>query len=160
MLGASPIIGINSLSALLLPAFVVVLTVAFIALLMLFRRAIDRKMPRQKTRERITLALAIVCVLALGGCAGMVKELSQDSAVVGVTGFWASIGGGVSPASPMPIPSVSFGYGTIWRIGKHDNVAVRVNSKAGSDAAADLEIAATNNDTPPAPPTQPKASIP
>ena len=92
------------------------------------------------------LGLIIGLSLELSGCAGIVKELASDSAVVGVTGFWMSIGASPSPASPTPIPGLTVGYGTVWRIGKHDEVTVKVNSAAtATEGGAQLEIKAKDN---------------
>lgn len=88
--------------------------------------------------------LLAALLFALPGCAGTIHELAADGAIVGVTGFWASVGGAISPTSAMPIPSVSVGYGTIWRIGNHDNVKVLVNSNAGAGGTAQLDITASN----------------
>src|ERR1043166_5660303 len=92
-------------------------------------------------------AFFAVAILLLSSCAGTIHELANDSAVVGMTGFGISIGAAPSPSSPTPMPSISMWYGTIWRIGKHDNVVVKVNSSAtATQGGAQLSIAATNNE--------------
>jgi hypothetical protein len=91
-------------------------------------------------------AASLVSVFILSGCAGVIHELADDSAVVGATGFWFALGVSPSPvAGGLPTPTVSVGYGTLWRIGKHDNVTVEVNSEGGQDGAkAQLKIDASN----------------
>ena len=65
-------------------------------------------------------------LLFLSGCAPMVHELKTDPAVVGVTGWWFSLGLEASPSSGgIPFPMIKFGRGTMWRVGVSDEVTVR-----------------------------------
>ncbi len=65
-------------------------------------------------------------LLFLMGCVPMVHELKTDPAVVGVTGWWFSLGLEASPSSGgIPFPMIKFGRGTMWRVGVSDEVVVR-----------------------------------
>ena len=70
--------------------------------------------------------LWVASLLLLSGCAPMVHELKTDPAVVGVTGWWFSLGLEASPSSGgIPFPMIKFGRGTMWRVGVSDEVVVR-----------------------------------
>jgi len=69
-------------------------------------------------------------LLLLSGCASTIEALGKDSAIVGTTGTWIVIG--MQPSTiGVPFPSVKFGYGTIWRIGPHENVEIMIGGTAG-----------------------------
>ena len=71
-----------------------------------------------------TIALLLALVPLLAGC-GLVRELARDPAVLTATGLWMEIGvSALSPAVPIPLPSVRVGYGTLTRTGAHEKVRV------------------------------------
>lgn len=81
----------------------------------------------------------VVVFAGLTGCAGIVKELAQDPAIVVSTGFYLSFGLNPAPeVGGMPLPNVKIGYGTISRIGGNRDVTVTVGTatdiKAGDEA--------------------------
>ena len=81
--------------------------------------------------------LMLGLAMMLGGCAGFASLLDsgrENSSIIGTTGLWISIGLNPEEAiGGIPLPSVKFGYGTVWRVGKHDDVTVLVNGSAGAD---------------------------
>jgi hypothetical protein len=82
------------------------------------------------TKVRSFVLGAVLCVL-LPGCinADLINALANDPAVVTVSGFYLSLGLTPSPATGgYPTPNLSLGYGTITRVGKHDQVAVTVGA--------------------------------
>ena len=87
----------------------------------------------------------VVGLLLFSGCAPMVHELKTDPAVVGVTGWWFSLGLEASPSSGgIPFPMIKFGRGTMWRVGISDEVVVRTGEgltvNPGSPASPGQEI--------------------
>lgn len=76
----------------------------------------------------------LAILLLVSGCVQMVHELKSDPAIVGITGFWVSLGVEASPSSGgIPFPSLKFGHGTIWRVGVTDEVTVQVGEGFNSD---------------------------
>lgn len=85
------------------------------------------------------ILISFLCLLS--GCTQMVHELKTDPAVVGITGWWFSLGLEASPSSGgIPFPMVKFGRGTVWRVGVADSVTVttgeQVTVSPGGGAAA------------------------
>jgi hypothetical protein len=77
--------------------------------------------------------LAIPVSSVLTGCAGVVRELKEDSAIVGATGFYSAIGFDASAENAMmPLPKIKVVYGTTWRVGVHD--CVYIATAAGASA--------------------------
>lgn len=71
----------------------------------------------------------IIPLLALFtcGCTSALEQLKTDPAIVGTTGFWFQAGLDSSvTSSGIPLPSIKFGHGTIWRIGTSDRVTIQV----------------------------------
>ena len=90
------------------------------------------------------LALSICAwALVLPGCAGVIKELAQDPAIVVSTGFYFSFGLNPAPeVGGLPLPNIKIGYGTISRIGGNRDVTVTVGTatdiKAGEEKVSNL----------------------
>lgn len=82
--------------------------------------------------------LLFINILGLNGCAGLASVFEagkENSSIIGSTGLWISIG--LNPEDALggvPLPSLKFGYGTVWRVGKHDDVTILVNGSAASDS--------------------------
>lgn len=76
-------------------------------------------------------SLVIIGICTLNGC-GLIHELKDDPAIVGVTGF--NLIAGIDPAinSPFPAPKVHMNWGTMFRVGPHDCVYI---STAGGASA-------------------------
>ena len=69
----------------------------------------------------------IIGLFLLSGCTGLVHELKTDPAIVGITGWWFSVGVEASPSSGgIPFPVIKTGYGTIWRVGITDEAEIQV----------------------------------
>ena len=77
----------------------------------------------------IQFTILLLALLALGGCAGIFKELKDDPAIITTTGFWLSLGLNPAPeVGGIPLPSLKLGYGTIARIGGDRDVTVTVGA--------------------------------
>lgn len=69
--------------------------------------------------------------LFLGGCAGLTNlfgEAKTDAAIIGMTGWWFKIGidSLATPLGvPLPIPSITVGRGTIFRVGVTESATIR-----------------------------------
>ena len=73
-------------------------------------------------------------LLTLTGCTGLVRELKEDPAIVGFTGYFLKAGITLSTGPiPFPLPSLEAGYGTGWRVGIHD--CVYLSTSSGSNVS-------------------------
>lgn len=88
--------------------------------------------------------LVIIGICTLNGC-GLIHELKDDPAIVGVTGF--NLIAGIDPAinSPFPAPKVHMNWGTMFRVGPHDCVYI---STAGGASAYTKPPAKLDTTTP------------
>ena len=71
----------------------------------------------------------LLCCLFLGGCADSLRELANDPAIVGFTGFRLRFG--LNPAPEVggaPLPNIEISYGTLWRIGGNRDVSITVGT--------------------------------
>ena len=99
-------------------------------------------------KTTLLMALAGGISIALAGCADLVKELKEDPAILGTTGFYVSIGFDPSPQNSFfPLPHVKLGHGAAWRVGTHD--CVYITTAAGASASAQANPAGQSN--PPGP---------
>lgn len=90
---------------------------------------------------RRLILISFLCLLS--GCTQMVHELKTDPAVVGITGWWFSLGLEASPSSGgIPFPMVKFGRGTVWRVGVADSVTVTTGEQITVSPAGGVAPAA------------------
>ena len=83
---------------------------------------------RELLRAILSLYMALALVV-LPGCASSIKELAGDSAIVGTTGFWLSLGLNPAPeVGGIPLPSLKLGFGTVWRVGGGRDVTITVGA--------------------------------
>ena len=85
----------------------------------------------QERREVVKLEVLVILLMLwlLSSCAASLKELRQDPAIIGTTGFWLALGLNPAPeAGGIPLPSLKLGFGTIWRIGGDRDVTVTVGA--------------------------------
>lgn len=76
-------------------------------------------------------AIAIL-YLVLSGCAPALEQLKTDPAIVGITGWWMSIG--IEPVGGIPMPVVRMARGTLWRVGVSEAVEIRTGEQVVVDA--------------------------
>ena len=90
------------------------------------------------------LAMTIMLqALVLSGCTRLIHELKTDPAIVGITGFWFQVGLDATPTTGgIPLPSLKFGHGTIWRVGTSNKVTIIVGETAASPSSSGVAGAA------------------
>lgn len=81
--------------------------------------------------KKLFLAMLLGLTLLLGGCAGLTSlfgEVKTDPAIIGMTGWWLKIGIDTMATplgAPLPIPSIVFGRGTIFRVGVTESATIK-----------------------------------
>lgn len=75
------------------------------------------------------LALALVLLFVQTGCS-LVRELKEDPAIVGATGFNLIIGLDIAPSSVLPTAKVHMNYGATFRVGAHECVYISTSGGA------------------------------
>jgi hypothetical protein len=68
--------------------------------------------------------LLLCSVLVCAGCSGVLRELSEDPAIVGGTFTGVKLSLTAVPGLPIPVPEVMIGRGTFYRIGGDRTVEV------------------------------------
>lgn len=80
--------------------------------------------------------IILICLAALlNSCVSpaVIEALANNSSIIGVTGFFIemSITPEIENGTYFPVPKLKGGYGTFWRVGKHDKVTINIGSSSG-----------------------------
>ncbi len=81
--------------------------------------------------KSVRFSILLGSLLLFGGCAGLTNlfgEVKTDPAIFGMTGWWLKIGIDTMATpfgAPLPIPSIVFGRGTIFRVGVTESATIK-----------------------------------